>query len=339
MPRGLTTYWPTAVATAVLAAAACDGEPFAPDQASLTTTSSTYQLTDYPDRVGVSIPYRFVNATGRALYNTPCALDVGPGLEVLQQGEWVSGIEQLFPCAQEAALPIRDGDVIENVQRFEGGKPGSNFSPEFSVPEGGATYRLVWTFYTQGFRDETPPAETRVLVTSAPFTILPADAPVLHAVQVIGHVTDPAGLPVPGAHLSVASGPFTASPEVEVDGHADEDGRYSFALGETGSLELDSVLVTAFKDACSGLAQTVVVRRGVPRSSSGSTSSTTSGSRAGGGSPTPRPGAMTWGTSGGELGPASYEGSASGCEAYPAPLRFSAIEDLSPVEGIVEPAM
>lgn len=42
---------------------------------------------------------------------------------------------------------------------------------------------------------------------------------------------------------------------------------------------------------------------------------------------------------GGELGPATYAGNAPSCVAYPAPLRFSAIEDLSPVDGIHDPAM
>ena len=43
-------------------------------------------------------------------------------------------------------------------------------------------------------------------------------------------------------------------------------------------------------------------------------------------------------SAGGELGPATYEGSAPPCEAYPTPLRFSAIEDLPTADGIHDPA-
>ena len=194
-----------------------------------------------------------------------------------------SGRQQYEESAVRLSLAFADTDPISGVWvmhystttasdegTFTGTYAGGTLTLNLAVAHGcSGDYTLTgraldpageyWTF-------EIHPSGGCWAYASAPITIFRQevpDLPGLPDVQVIGQVTDPEGVPISILGVSVASGPFARAPEVEVSGGTNDEGRYSFSLGESGSLELDSVLVTGVVDACTGLAETAAVRRGI----------------------------------------------------------------------------
>ena len=157
-----------------LATAGCERVPFEPDQASLSTPATEYELADYPDRVEVALPYRFANETGRMLFIPQCNGELTiPRVERLHEGEWVLGWEVMYGCGAMPPAQIPSGTVIEGVLVVEGWK-AERLYPKFEVPGGAASFRLVLPVYTRNYGLDLARPEDRLLLESRstqPFTI------------------------------------------------------------------------------------------------------------------------------------------------------------------------
>jgi hypothetical protein len=164
--------WKMTIVATLVCAAACSS-PFAVDRDALPLTetdrvSLAFEAGDFPGRFGVSVAFRFFNATEKTLTLVFCANDV-PLLERSTPEGWtyVAGGGDLGCLSEPRHIP--PGTAIRDTARFEWGNPGEG-RPVFVAGEMAGTYRLRWHQMWADFSDYDP--RTRTWGTPVPEFLL-----------------------------------------------------------------------------------------------------------------------------------------------------------------------